>query len=82
MLACATRVAVRLANGTPVAVEIEAHGAPERAQHLEIRSGAAAAIEDARRWHAGHGARERRLHVLPEATKPEVRLLRSIRQLK
>jgi hypothetical protein len=62
--------------------EIEADGIAERTQHLEIRAGAAAAIENARRPDPASGARDHRPHVLTEAAKPEVRLLGSIGQFK
>ena len=75
-------VTVRLRKLRAGGGQIEAHRPPVAPQHLEIRSGAAPAIENARRVDAGHGARERGFHVLPETTKPEVRLLRSVRQRK
>ena len=62
--------------------QVEADGVAKGPQHLEIRAGAAAAIEDPRRRHAGGGARDRGAHVLAEATKPEVRLLGLVGQFK
>ncbi len=62
--------------------QVEPDGAAKGPQHLEIRAGAAAAIEDPRRRHAGGGAGDRRAHVLAETTKPEVRLLRPVGQFK
>jgi hypothetical protein len=61
--------------------QIEAGRAAVGPQHLEIRAGAAAAIEDARRRPPLSGARERGLDVLTEAAKPEVRLFGAVSQL-
>ena len=73
-------MAVRLRELGADAREIEADRVAVRPQHLEVRSGAAAAIKNARPRHARGRARERRLHVLAEAAKPEVRLFRPIGQ--
>jgi hypothetical protein len=60
---------------------IEAGRAAVGPQHLEIRSGAAAAIENPRRRPPFSGAHERGLDVLTEAAKPEVRLFGAVSQL-
>ena len=82
MLACATRWPCDLRELGADARQIEADGVAVRPQHLEVRAGAAAAIENARRAHAGSRPRERGLHVLAESAKPEVRLFGAIGQFK
>ena len=82
MVAWATRWPCDFANSVPMRVRSKPTALPYGPQHLEIRAGAAAAIEDPRRRHAGGGARERGPHVLAESTKPEVRLLGPVGQFK
>ena len=76
-------VTVRPGEAHPGRGEIEAHRSSVAAQHLEIRSGAAAAIENARRRHAGRrraparasciaGIRETRSAIAPLGTSAQV----------
>ena len=64
----------------PDARQIESDRSAVGSQHLEIRAGAAPAVENPRGGHTRRGAGESRLHILAETAKPKVRLFRPVGQ--
>ena len=80
MLACATRWPCARANSGPMRVRSKPIALPYGRSISRFEPVPQPQSRIRARGHAGRGARQRRLHVLAETAKPEVRLLGAIGQ--